>query len=209
MKDATKNQRVIGYIDGFNLYFGLKTKKWKKFYWLNIQELVKNMLKPDQSLIVTKYFTSRVFAPPDKLKRQGTYIEALETLKYFQIFYGHYQSNAKECRKCGNIEMVPSEKMTDVNIAVEMLADAYLDLFDIALLISADSDLIAPIQKIKQLFPNKKIVIAFPPARWSFSLSKIVDGYSHIGRKTLAKSIFPDKVTKKDGFVLTKPVEWK
>lgn len=30
-------QRVIAYIDGFNLYFGLKAAKWKRFYWLNLQ----------------------------------------------------------------------------------------------------------------------------------------------------------------------------
>lgn len=33
--------------------------------------------------------------------------------------------------------------MTDVNIAVEMMRDAFQDRFDAALLISADSDLVA------------------------------------------------------------------
>ena len=27
-------ERVIAYIDGFNLYFGLKAKGWRQFYWL-------------------------------------------------------------------------------------------------------------------------------------------------------------------------------
>ena len=30
-------QRVIAYVDGYNLYYGLRTKRWKWFYWLNIQ----------------------------------------------------------------------------------------------------------------------------------------------------------------------------
>jgi len=42
-----------------------------------------------------------------------------------------------------------------------------------AILISADSDLMAPIKKVKQLFTSKKIVVAFPPARSSFALKKI------------------------------------
>ena len=52
--------RVIVYVDGFNLYFGLKAKGWKNFYWLNIQALARSILKPDQVLMTTKYFTSRV-----------------------------------------------------------------------------------------------------------------------------------------------------
>ena len=33
------NQRVITYIDGFNLYFGLKSAGWNRFYWLNLQTM--------------------------------------------------------------------------------------------------------------------------------------------------------------------------
>jgi len=202
------HKRTIVYVDGFNLYFGLKTKGWRRYYWLNIKSLSQNILKKPQVLVFSKYFTSRVSLPPDKAKRQGTYIEALETLTDFEIFYGKYQSNSKTCNKCGNVELIPNEKMTDVNIAVEMLADAYQDKFDKAILVSADSDLTAPINKIKQLFPNKKIVIAFPPNRHSFALMKIADGSFTIGRKTLAKSIFPDTVVKSSGFTLHKPAEW-
>ena len=42
--------------------------------------------------------------------------------------------------------------MTDVNIAVELLQDAFQDAFDTAILISADSDLIAPIAAVKRSF---------------------------------------------------------
>jgi hypothetical protein len=76
--NSTTKQRTIVYIDGFNLYFGLKTKKWKNFYWLNIQQLAQNILKSDQELVIVKYFTLRISSPPDKIKRQGTFIEALD-----------------------------------------------------------------------------------------------------------------------------------
>jgi len=205
---TTTKHRTIVYIDGFNLYFGLKTKKWKNFYWLNVQQLAQNILKPDQELVSVKYFTSRISSPPDKVKRQGTFIEVLETLDNIEIYYGNYQANAKICRKCGNIEMVSNEKMTDVNIAVEILADAFQNLFDVAILISGDSDLTAPILKVKQLFSNKKVLLFFPPERFSFALSCIADGHSMIGRRTLAKSVFPDEVKKKNGFVLKRPERW-
>ncbi len=48
-------ERVIAYVDGYNLYYGLREKGWKRFYWLNIQALVGHLLKPDQEL-VTKVF---------------------------------------------------------------------------------------------------------------------------------------------------------
>jgi hypothetical protein len=63
--------RVITYIDGFNLYYGLRSKGWRFFYWLNIQEMAQRMLKPHQTLVGTKYFTSIVNHPSDKHERDS------------------------------------------------------------------------------------------------------------------------------------------
>ena len=57
---------------------------------------------------------------------------------------------------CGNKWLAPKEKMTDVNIATEMLQDAFLDKYDMAMLISGDSDLIPPIRAIHNNFKKKK-----------------------------------------------------
>ena len=201
-------ERVIVYIDGFNLYFGLKTKGWRRYYWLNLQKLALNLLKDNQKLISTKYFTSRVSGPPDKVKRQGVFIEALETLDNFYIFYGHYLTNAVECKKCGDVFPKPNEKMTDVNIAVEMLTDAFQNSFDTSILISADSDLTAPVKRIRSLFSEIRIVVAFPPERFSFALKEVANASLFVGRKKLADSVFPDQVVKPDGFRLQKPERW-
>ena len=58
--------RLISHIDRFNLYFGLKSQGWERFLWLDVQALSRNLLKPDQILARTKYFTSRVALRPDK-----------------------------------------------------------------------------------------------------------------------------------------------
>jgi uncharacterized LabA/DUF88 family protein len=200
--------RVIGYIDGFNLYFGLKSSKWQRYYWLNLQLLLKNLLKPDQELTFTKYFSSRISYPPDKVKRQSTFIEALETLDDFKIYYGQYQANPRKCRKCGYQEYLLSEKMTDVNIAVEIMTDAFQDEFDTALLISADSDLSGPINAVKSLFPEKRIIVAFPPKRYSSTLSSIADASFIIGRANIAKSVFPPSIQKPDGYMIRCPEPW-
>ncbi len=202
-------ERVITYIDGFNLYFGLKDKGWKRYYWLDLQKLGDKILKSDQTLVLTKYFTSRVSSPTGKVKRQGTFIEALETLDKFEIFYGKYQANPYICSKCKQITQIQNEKMTDVNIAVEMLSDAYQNKFDTAILISADSDLKAPIQKVLDLFPDKRTLVAFPPSRFSFELSKIASASFTLGRKKISESVFNNEVIKRDGFKLIKPAEWK
>src|SRR5688572_28000914 len=110
-------ERVIAYVDGFNLYFGLKSSGLRRYYWLNIYALCQTLLKPDQRLVCSKYFTSRVTRPPDKVRRQTTYLEALGTVADCPIFYGHFLTSPRTCRNCGNIEQVPTEKMTDVNIA--------------------------------------------------------------------------------------------
>jgi len=204
--------RTIAYIDGFNLYYGLKSKGWRRYYWLNIQQLAQNLLKEDQKLIKTKYFTSHVIPSPHELsktKRQHSFLEALETLTDIEIIYGHYLRKLQSCKKCNCTWTRNEEKMTDVNIAVELITDAFHDDFDTALLISGDSDLTSPLRKIRRLFPQKRVVIAFPPNRESNYLKKFSNASFIIGRRNIAKSQFPDRVTKQDGFILERPARWR
>jgi uncharacterized LabA/DUF88 family protein len=112
------------------------------------------------------------------------------------------------CQNCGRTEIIPNEKMTDVNIAVELLSDAYLDQYDTALLISADSDLAPPIVKVRKLFPKKRIVVIFPPNRASKELKKVSTAYLSLGRGPIARSQFPLNVTSLSGYVLQKPNKW-
>jgi len=202
-------KRVIAYIDGFNLYYGLRSKGCKHFYWLNLQAVTQHLLKPNQTLTVTKYFTTKVKSPPDKQRRQTTFLEALGTLPDLHIYYGHYLADEITCRNCGHTYTTHHEKMTDVNIAVELLTDAFQDNFDIALLISADGDLVGPVKKVKQLFPHKRVIVVFPPKRHSNALKNASDVCLHLDRIVLAKSMFPDQVVKADGFVLRRPSKWR
>ena len=51
--------RLTAYIDGFNLYYGLRSKGWRSYYWLDIHRLVENLLKSSQRLVAIHYFTAR------------------------------------------------------------------------------------------------------------------------------------------------------
>lgn len=203
-----KKERVIVYVDGFNLYFGMRSAGYHNCRWLNLYSLAQSLLKPNQILTEVKYFTSRVSNDPAKQKRQNAYIEALE-LSGVKIYYGHYQSGTMKCNKCGYTWPTYSEKMTDVNIATQMLVDACMDNFDMAMLISGDSDLVPPINSIHQSNGNKRVLVAFPPSRHNSSVANAAKGSFIIGRKKLVDNQFDDELTKPDGFVLKKPTTWQ
>lgn len=201
-------KRVITYIDGFNLYFGLKSKGWRRYFWLNLLALSQQLVRPENDLCGVKYFTSRISRPAAKQARQSAYIDAIGTLDKTAIFFGQYQPDPRACLNCNTVFRLESEKMTDVNIAVEMLTDAFDDAFDIALLVSGDSDLCAPVTRIHEKFPSKEVVVAFPPGRVSKELQGICRANFVIGRARFASSQFPDRIEMPNGHILSRPPKW-
>ena len=213
--------RVTTYIDGFNLYFGLKAAKYRRFYWLDLQALSQNLIKPSQSLQAVKFFTARIAGPrpgdsprktitlKDKRCRQTTYLDALLTLPLLTMYEGHYLSKPVICKRCQNQWSKHEEKMTDVNIATELLLDAFADAFDTAIIISGDSDLTPPIKAVRQRFPGKRIVMAFPPNRRASQLEQAADAYFTIDPAKLSKSQLPAQVPLPNGHILQRPSLWK
>ncbi|MCL4740722.1 MAG: NYN domain-containing protein [Phycisphaerales bacterium] len=202
------HERVIAYVDGFNLYFGLKSQRLERAYWLDIPGLLARFLGPGQRLIETKYFTSRISGPPDKAKRQTTYLEALATLPGVTMFFGHYQADARRCRKCGETWHENREKTTDVQIAVELLKDAMSDRLDVSYIVSADSDLVPPIRAFRELWPAKRIVAIFPPGRGSVQVDAAVHAKRRIRSSAALACQMPDVVPGADGYPKRRPMDW-
>jgi hypothetical protein len=42
--------RVVAYVDGFNLYFGLKNGYGRRYHWLDLQALATSLLQAGQEL---------------------------------------------------------------------------------------------------------------------------------------------------------------
>lgn len=84
-----KKQKAIFYIDGFNLYFGLRGKNWKKHYWLDLVNFCQKFLKPHQELIEVKYFTA-IQKSKGKQDRQDLFLPANELNEKFHLFLGKY-----------------------------------------------------------------------------------------------------------------------
>lgn len=201
--------RIIVYIDGFNLYRGLVAKGWRRYLWLDVGKMAESFLKINQELVCTKYFTARIVVGNQaKKQRQTIYIEALQTLNAVEIIEGKYHSEPYTCYKCGFTDDIPSEKMTDVNIAAEMIVDAVKDKYDIALLVSGDADLVPAVKIIKETYAPKRLIAAFPPERYSRDLDNMVHSSFHIGRIHFHHNQLPPKVTRDDGFILERPATW-
>ena len=210
MHNQTGDERVIVYIDGFNLYYGLRAKGWRRYYWLDVRALSENLLRPGQLLMMVRYFTARISSAGStgKYKRQGTFLEALETRANLHVHYGHYLAKNRRCSHCGANVIIYEEKMTDVNIAVELLGDAQDNAFDTAFIISGDSDLTPPVLATLNRYPEKRVIVAFPPARHSSQLKDAATTAFTIGRKKLKDSQLPEEIVKPDGFVLRRPTQW-
>lgn len=203
-----KKEKVVAYIDGFNLYFGIVEAGFNHCKWLDLKMLVQNLLKPYQELVEVKYFTSRVNNNPDKQKRQSLYIDALDSIGV-KIIYGNYQDGNVTCLRCGHIWKSAKEKMTDVNIATAIIVDAYKNEYDMAMLISGDTDLIPPIREVHSIFKNKRVMIAFTPKRHNKVLAILAKGSFIIGRKKLNESQLNEEVISRSGYKIRIPESWK
>ena len=204
-------QRVAVYIDGLNLYYGLKSRGWRRYYWLDLRRLSENLLRRAQRLEIVRYFTARVESQaddPQRYARQDAYLKALETLPHLTIQYGHHLPKTVTCQRCGAAWTTFEEKMTDVNIAVALLRDAQADVFDTAIVISADSDLTGPLETVLQSHPPKRVIVVFPPNRTSKRLRNTATAAFTLGRKIISDSQFPAQVIDADGYILRKPARW-
>ena len=207
-----KFRRVAVYIDGFNLYYGIRSKGWRRYYWLDLRRLAENLLRSGQELVMVRYFTTRISPEPHdpgKAVRQNTFIEALETLPDLYIHYGKYMPKHHTCLSCGTAWKTYEEKMTDVNIAVEMLGDVHNEIFDTVIMVSGDSDLTGPVTAVRSRYPDKEVIVAFPPDRVSKQLRQVATASFVIGRKTLADSQLPERIIRPDGHILSRPPTWR
>ena len=130
-------ERVIAYVDGFNLYFGMREANLGQYLWRDVHKLAKRLLGPQQVLGVTKYFTARISGAKKndsgayaikknaKRKRQTTYLDALAAVPEIVTFEGNYFDKEIACNNCGRRWHDQEEKMTDVSIATEMLCDHF------------------------------------------------------------------------------------
>lgn len=204
------------YVDGFNFYY--RALKKTPHRWIDLNTLVRRMM-PNSTIVGIKYYTALVSSRPhnpDQPQRQQLYLRALRTIPNLEIHLGHYLMHevpmAKVVPAGQPAEMVKvyktEEKGSDVNLATHMVHDAHMDRFDVAVLISNDSDLVAPVRIINGEL-NKKVVLLAPdrsrPAR---ALLGVVSSMKQIREGALRASQFPETLTDAQG-TFARPVRWR
>ena len=206
--------RTQVYVDGFNLYYGaLKGGTWK---WLDLVELFRKVLAPQHDILAVKYFTARVSpttADPSKQQRQETYLRALQTHRpEVSVHFGHFLTHevrAPLAQPTGGRRFAQvvrtEEKGSDVNLAVHLLNDGWLDAYDCAVVVSNDSDL-AEGMRLAKAHHGKRIGLVSPgKRRTSQVLKDVADFTRHIREHALRSSQLPDPIPRTN---LRKPSSW-
>ena len=147
-KKPQKTKRVAVYIDGSNLYYKLKELDIKNITYFEYGKLAEWLAREDGSVVAKRYYIGAVRAKGgDKkaVRMQENQVRLFNHLRSksegFSVQRGYLMKN----------DGVYHEKGVDVKIAVDLLVGAYENLYDTAVLISSDTDLIPAIEKVKQL----------------------------------------------------------
>ncbi len=201
-------KKVNLYIDGFNLYFGLRSLRKRQYRWLDLVAVGSQLCRPDQELGAVKYFTARIKGGDKaKIKRQSVYLEALE-VSGVQIVYGKYQQKMVTCPVCKKKYPRYEEKESDVNLGATLLVDAAGRKADYYLVVSGDSDLIRPMELARDVY-EQDIIAVFPPNRHSSEIKRRIGKFIPMSESLVRKCQLPPSIKKKGGFVLQRPKKWK
>lgn len=204
--------RTRVYIDGFNLYYGLVRQT--PYKWLDLRAMCQAYLDPAKNQIDRiKYFTARIVPRPSDREqgvRQETYLRALQTFPGIDIIYGHFLSHKVRMPRAdgaGTIEVIKTEeKKSDVNLAVHMLHDAFQNRYDLAVIVSNDSDFSDVLAIIKNEL-NKKIGILNPQRRASRELQKHALFFKQLRQSVAARCQLPLQLQDAHG-IIRKPGAW-
>ena len=219
------------YVDGLNLYYQALRKN-PDLKWLNILKLCQRVLGEDYKIEQVKYFTANVLGRIDQNapKRQHRYLRALETLPEIDVIPGrmlpteenvhiNYSSeNYTVFRPMPWFPIFPrpktvntiriEEKGSDVSLGAHLVHDAHLGKFDVAAVITNDTDFCEAIRIVTEEL-NIPVGLITPASQPAASLVKLTSFVRRIDRNRLLQAQFPDRVTLENGQVINRNEEWR
>jgi uncharacterized LabA/DUF88 family protein len=205
-------KQAVFLIDGFNLYHSLVNPKFGtrlvKYKWLDLTKLCNFFLQSQESLKDIYYFTALCSWDTDKSDRHKTYIHANEN-SGVKVVRGKFKEVTKRCRSCKQLFKTHEEKRTDVNIGINLVKLAFQDEFDVAYVLSADSDLVPAVEEVKSLFPQKVITVIIPFGNCANEMKAVCHYGRQIKEVHLQSSQFAMDVSLNDGSIISCPQEWR
>lgn len=215
--------RAFVYVDGLNLYF--RALRGTPYKWLNIEALCDRML-PRFDVVKIRYYTARIRSRGDSQRplRQETYLRALRTLPRVEIHYGKFsvQKVSRELARPSLANRVrrwfglpqgmnrcvrvydPKEKGSDVNLAVHVVNDAWHDRYDVAVVLSNDSDLLESLRIVRRE-RAKRVWVINPHRDPNPELHREADAVRRLSPHHLAESQLPEAIP---GTPIHKPSIW-
>ncbi|MBX3070957.1 MAG: NYN domain-containing protein [Thermomicrobiales bacterium] len=220
--------RAIVYFDGFNFYNGCfnnlaRPHNWRKYKWLDLGKYCQLMF-PALDIVQIRYFTARLKptpVDPDAPAKQHEYLRALCSIEHLTLHEGQFLIHKKRRYAAEPAPsraiyaeplrqewvVIPEEKGSDVNLATWLVADAFRERCDIAVIVSNDSDLAAPLRLVCEELGRASILLN-PQVSMAWHLTQIPNvEYRKVTLKALAAAQFPVEMTDAHGRI-TRPEGW-
>lgn len=166
IENQNKTERVAVFIDGSNLHYKLRDLSIRNLIYFGYGEFSR-WLAGERDLVAKTYYVGVVRAKESDQKGQELRKNQLRLFNHlsskqhgFHIERGYIMHN----------DGAFHEKGVDVKIAVDLLVGAYENIYDVAILVSSDTDLIPAIEKVRAL--GKKVEYIGFSHRPSFGLIK-------------------------------------
>lgn len=198
-------ERAVFYIDGFNLYHAIDRLKQNKLKWLDLAALADELIPSKSEHVEHVIYFSALATHRPTVYRHRIYVAALRA-RGVECVMGAFKGRKKKCRSCGAVWTAHEEKETDVNIAVRLVADAFLDRFDTAYIVSADTDLVPPLRTVADQFPAKNLVAVGPPRQnFGAEITAITQRQIRLRPPNLERNLLPAQMTSLSGSLLSRP----
>ena len=205
--------RTSVYIDGFNLYF--RALKGTPHKWLDPWRLSR-LLLPEYEVLRVRYFTAIVESragDPQQQQRQQVYLRALATFPSLSIHLGTFMTKPRRLPlakpqpgEARTVEVLRTEeKGSDVNLATFMLVDGFKNDYDVAVVMSNDSDLKEPIRAVREEL-GLTVGVVVTDANMSESALP-ADFHRRLRARALAAAQLPSELSDGEGKI-RKPAGW-
>ena len=209
-----KLPRAALYIDGFNLYHPIRRMgaDHEHFKWACLWQLGLGLTASRGQLLTKVVFCTAVPSmrqSPDKRTRHIRFNDA-QRARGVVVIEGHYVPEPIEIDGIATGDQKWTEKQTDINVALTLIMDGVENEYDVALLLSADTDQVATARVFtEKLAPlGKKLVGIAPPDRvapigyGAYKVPSIV-----LQKSDIERCIMPERV-EGNGLVVFRPEEY-
>ena len=213
------------YIDGFNFYYGVFRRRYPAAVpadkWLDWRSLASLLV--DERDIVHKihYFTARIERSdndPDQSLRQETYFRALRRVPGVEFHYGLFKRRSTYGEliyprpdslglPSGRVVKINrfEEKGSDVNLATRLVEDSFVGGIQHAIIVSNDTDLIAPVISAKK---RVRVSVISPHPRLAPELAEAADAAWIMDTSLLRSCRLPNPARDEMGDMVAPPESW-